>query len=104
VGDAIPADFAGRYTLRCDGGPASVELVHDGGRRLAGQWRYRDDDPRGITAEVDQEEPLLIRLTLRTGVTDAVLTGYLFSRPKNVVAGWIDVPQARIGCYLVRIG
>jgi hypothetical protein len=104
AGEALPADFAGRYVLRCDGGPASVELTHDGERRLSGHWRHRDGSPYEITGEVDPAEPLLVRLTLRTQAAEAALTGYLFSRLKNLVAGWIDTPRVRVGCYLVRIG
>jgi hypothetical protein len=103
-GEAVPADFAGRYILRCDGGPASVELTHEGERRLSGHWRHRDDRPYDITGEVDRDNPLLVRLTLSTQAADAALTGYLFSRPKNLVTGWIDTQRARIGCCLVRIG
>jgi hypothetical protein len=104
VGEVTPADYAGRYILRCDGGPASVELTHDGERRLSGHWRYHDDQPYDVSGEVDPGDPLLVRLSLRTQAAEAVLTGYLFSRPKNLVTGWIDTPRTRAGCCLVRIG
>jgi hypothetical protein len=102
-GDALPEDFAGCYTLRCDGGPASVELAYEGEGRLSGRWYCRDEDPCEVTGEVDPVEPLFVRLMLRDPHGEALLVGYLFSRPKNVVAGWIDLPQGRVGCYLVRI-
>jgi hypothetical protein len=104
AGDAVPADFAGSHVLRGASGPATVELAHDGGRRVVGHWRHRDGDSGEVHGEVDPADPLLVRLTLRAAAADATLTGRLFSRPKNVVAGWMDMAGARAGCYLMRIG
>ncbi|MFI6908725.1 hypothetical protein ACIBKY_46205 [Nonomuraea sp. NPDC050394] len=103
-GEVAPPDFAGLYTLRCDGGPAALELLHVGDRRLSGHWRPPGGEPHQIDGEIDQGDPLLVRLTLSTPAGPATLTGSLFSRPKNVIAGWIDLPAARIPCYLLRIG
>jgi hypothetical protein len=100
-GDVAPGDFAGAYTLRCDTGPVSIELTHDGDRGLAGQWRHRDEEPHDISGAVEPDDPLLVRLTLLPHVQ---LSGYMFSRPKNVVTGWLDLLAGRRGCYLVRIG
>jgi hypothetical protein len=104
TGDALPADFAGVFVLRCGAAAINVELAHEDERRLAGHWRYRDAEPMQVAGEVDHDDPLLVRLVFRTQGADAAFTGYLFSRPKNVVAGWIDTPEARHGCYLVRTG
>ncbi|MFC4039789.1 hypothetical protein ACFO1B_15290 [Dactylosporangium siamense] len=98
VGEVEPGDFAGRYTLRGDAGPVRVELTHTGGRAVEGVVHRPGDGPLPLAGAVDPDDPLLVTLT----AGDAVLSVRLFSRPKNVLAGWIDVPGARIPCYLVR--
>lgn len=106
-GLAEPGDFAGWYSVYYDGGQGTVYLESVEGRSLRGVWRAlgnRTELP--VTATVDAEVPIRVTLRIDHGLNDGVqppiMTGLLFSRPKNLVAGWIDWRGERLGCYMVR--
>lgn len=101
-GETLPADFAGTFSVRCDGGPATLVLDQVRERRLGGTWLQAGTEPYGVSGEIDADDPLLVRLDIDVPKGPARFTGSIFSRPKNALAGWIDTPRTRIGCLLVR--
>lgn len=105
TGDAEPADFAGRYDMLHDGWAAVVELDHTEGRRLTGVYRNPGlDRELRLEAEVDADVPhaCTMRFTgdLRLGAVQA--NGYLFSRPKNAIAGEIRYRDMPTGFIMTR--
>jgi hypothetical protein len=101
-GPLQPVDFAGTYSVYCDGEPATVHLIFEQGSVLSGTWRWTFDGTAfPVAATVGDGVAHRIDLSI-PGAGSPLFTGYLFTRPKNVVAGSIDHAETRLGCYMLR--
>jgi hypothetical protein len=102
-------DFAGKFSVYCDGEHATLELRVAGTRALSGTLR---EGARGrafpVAAAVDERVAHKVTMTVH-GLHDLVpeadppvITAFLFSRPRSVMAGWLDWGGEQVGCYLER--
>jgi hypothetical protein len=90
-------DFAGSFSLYLDGQPGTLTLAAppETTNMLDGSFKFRSAAAvHPVRAEVSSSVPYQVRISidgLRGGGTRGdeilVLTGYLFTRPKNAVAG-----------------
>ena len=100
-----PEDFAGRYSLNYNGWHGTLHLQHVKDKQLIGSFYDDDQKEKGrVTAEVDERVRHGVSITIyEVGETNQmVFTGYLFMRPKNVIAGeakWKDMP---FGFYMTK--
>ncbi|MEU0947238.1 hypothetical protein ABZ379_31635 [Streptomyces canus] len=104
-GGVQPDDFAGCYDLVHDGITGSVELEHTEGRLLSGRLDSTElGRELAVHGEVDAAVPHQVSLRLGGDLRLAAVrfTGYLFSRPKNTVAGVIESAAGTTGFYMVK--
>lgn len=102
------ADVVGSHTLYCDGVRATVHLDPAGSSAVTGELSESGSDRTfGVTGEFQVGDASRLTLAI-DGVpgTDEPVTfdGYVFSRPRNVVAGELHWDGATFGCYLARFG
>ena len=107
TGGVEPSDFAGRYDIHHDGWSGTLDLEHQGGRGLTGRY-HQESLGRDLTVEGEVDPVVRHAVSLRfTGdmrLAAIRLTGYLFTRPKNAVAGVIEGPAGPTGFYMVKRG
>jgi hypothetical protein len=106
-GPVRPADFAGGWTLYLDGQRATLELTHDpAADLLRGQCTGQAVGSLQVTGQAGTDVGHGTRLVLHPegepAAEELVLSGYLFSRPKNAIAGWIEGGPVPVGFYLVK--
>jgi hypothetical protein len=107
TGNVKPADFVGEYDIHHDGRSGIVTLEHRAERQLTGSYQHESlPQPLPVTAEVDPVvgHAMSLRFIGDLRLAAVRLVGYLFTRPKNAVAGVIDGPAGPTGCYLARRG
>lgn len=100
MGDVRPEDFAGTYVLHQedDHGVLSLDVVS--GSDLRGVYRpWAGQRSLPVTARIDDAVPHGIRLSIE----EASLAGYLFTRPKNVVAGRVEDAGESHGFYMIKM-
>jgi hypothetical protein len=103
-GEVEPADILAEYELHADGRSARLALTEADGRRLSGHCTV-GGETAAVFGEVGEGPGHEIVLTVAASpaaraTIAARLTGYLFSRTKDVVAGWVNVGSAKAGFYL----
>ncbi len=105
-GGVQPADLAGSYSFFLDGAPGTITLEHTAGDRLEGTCRPRHHpEELAVTAEVGRDVPHGVTLRLHRdggGGDRTEVNGYLFTRPKNAVAGLVADPAGPLAFYMFR--
>jgi len=101
-----PGAFAGSWAVCCHGSRATLELRDEPGR-LAGTWSVAGQPYEVAVAGPDPGAPEHRLAFDVLGVAGLAapprFTGYLFTRPRNAVAGTVDVAGTPFGCYLTRV-
>lgn len=98
TGQVSRRDFLGTYTVRHSKGFGTLELVGGIGG-MAG--RYTDHDSGEATA-VPVRVGTMADHSLHARLPMGHFAGYLFTRPKNCVAGVLTSEAGRSGCYMVK--
>jgi hypothetical protein len=112
-GGVQPYDFAGAYSLYHDGYQATLVLAPGQARMLRGTYSRRSPAIElPVTAEIREDVPHEIEIRIPGEVVgsaavgepdaSALLTGWLFTRPKSAIAGWLDHGETRSGFYMTR--
>lgn len=102
-GPAEASDFGGSFSVYCDGHHATMETTLEDANRLEGLWRWStSSETMPISIRTDDGVPQRCSLVAGTPRTPR-FTGCIFTRSKNVIAGWVEDGDARMGCYMVRI-
>jgi len=99
-----PAAFAGQYTLFHDGMQADVALRCQDNEHLSGiyQWGVARSR-RELEVQTNENMPHEIKMVSQTDDDrPVVLTGYLFTRPKNGIAGVVEFEDKRSGFYMTK--
>ena len=100
------ADFAGAFSVYCDGSLATLRLNVAGDAEVRGSMV----GPGGtraldVTGRIGSPSPHVMSLLIH-GVEGPdeppAFTGYLFTRPRNAVAGELLWDGVAYGCYLTR--
>lgn len=100
-----PKDFGGRYSVYEDGRHGVMTLIPDAEPILRGTYR-QDGSGRALVvhARIDPVIAHQIELVVDGPPGDArVFHGYLFSRPKNAIAGWAEVGGSSVGFYMTKL-
>ena len=101
-----PQDFTGVYTLHQEDESGVLRLEHDAGDELHGAYApWNGTEVLPVTARIDETVRHGLRLYIKGGEAEDGRTfiGYLSTRPKNMVAGWIERAGVSLGCYMVRL-
>ena len=106
-GPVLPTDFVGGWTLYLDGQRATLELAYDAeADLLRGTCTGQAVGSLQVTGQTGIDVGHGARLVLHAegepAAEQLVLSGHLFSRPKNAIAGWIEGGPIPAGFYLVR--
>lgn len=98
-------ECGGLYSVWEDGDHGVMRLVPGPGSSLRGS--YRPDASSGSTLAVegraDVTVPHQLELVARGGGADRLFHGYMFTRPKNAIAGWMEVGGSRKGFYMTKL-
>ncbi|MBE9015767.1 hypothetical protein IQ272_06335 [Chroococcidiopsidales cyanobacterium LEGE 13417] len=98
----LPKHFAGSYSLYHDGQPATLELAESNSLLMSGIYR-RNGVTQEVVARVSSKVPheITISIYMETGEF-VLLTGYLFTRPKNAIAGYMKWGETQSGFYMIK--
>jgi len=99
-----PSDFAGHYTLYHDGLQADVALTCLDNEQLCGSYQWGvTRSRRDLEVQINENFPHEIKMVSRTkDGQPVVLTGYLFTRPKNGIAGFVEYEEKLSGFYMTK--
>jgi hypothetical protein len=99
--------FAGRYIVMCNGARADLSLDLRGRDGFTGIL-HAGREELGVAGRVDEKTSHKVVLTLghRHGAAESLptFTGFLFTRQKSAMAGWVEWRNVRLGCYMLRYG
>jgi hypothetical protein len=100
----LPEDFAGSYGLYHNGKLATLILTHQNENFLSGIYIVSDlTSEFQIFATVSNKIPHEISISVAANTGEFVrMIGYLFTRPKNVIAGYIEWGAIRSGFYMTK--
>ncbi len=101
----LPEDFAGRYSIYWDGNHGTLQLQYNQDLDLSGH--YSDDRQNKnfpVIAKVDAslEHRVHISIEKIDRIRGMLLEGYLFTRPKNAVAGVVKISTLNCGFYMTK--
>jgi hypothetical protein len=101
VGAVRPEDFVGTYGLHQGDEHGVLRLILDGERGFRGTYLSCNNGDRitEVSAEVDDT----VRHGLHMSMDGVTLLGYLFTRPKNVLAGRVERDGVPRGFYMVKM-
>jgi hypothetical protein len=105
-GDVRPEDFSGLYTLHEEDRQGVLRLAVVDGDRLGGTYTELGESRAWrVTAHVDEavRHGLGLQIEHPRGAEDRVYTGYLATRPKNLVAGSVSRAGRPLGFYMVKL-
>lgn len=103
AGAVQPADLTGSYSVFLDGEPGTLFLGDVAGNRLEGVCRFRSRPGElSVTAEVGVGVPHGVTLSIGADGDEWTVTAYLFSRPKNAVAGTAERLARPSAFYMFR--
>jgi len=104
AGRAEPQDLLGGYGVRIDGYRLDLMLSQQRGEALIGRcWNDRLGVDLPVEASIGGEVPHQVRIVVGPGRPEALsLDGYLFSEPKNAIAGSLQWEDVRLGFYMIR--
>lgn len=98
-------EFGGLYSVWEDGDHGVMRLVPGPGSSLRGN--YRPDSSSGsalaVEGRIDATVPHQVELVAKGSGLERVFHGYMFSRPKNAIAGWMEVGGSRTGFYMTKL-
>ena len=98
-------DYAGKYYFLCNGTRASLWLSVAGKRSLTGSLRSGGEEVT-VSGRVDEDVSHKTVLTLgdvyKVDQSLPTFTGFLFTRQKSAMAGWVEWRKIRLGCYMLR--
>ena len=105
AGPVAPQHFAGRYSFYHDGWHGTLHLHFDRERSLTGTYESdRFGREYEVTATVDPTHNHKIRITIQNfnSLPQQHFDGYLFTRPKNAVAGTTDWRGTDFGFFMYK--
>jgi hypothetical protein len=105
-GDVRPEHFAGLYILHEDDRKGLLSLDVADERNLTGTYtQLGAPHAYRVTGRVDDVVRHAVRLQIDhpQGSDDRIYTGYLATRPKNLVAGSVDCSGLTLGFYMVKL-
>lgn len=99
----LPEHFAGSYSLYHDGQFATLELANSNSRLISGTY-LRNGVMQEVVARISSKVPheITISIYVETGEFVKLLTGYLFTRPKNAIAGYMKWEETQSGFYMIK--
>ncbi len=106
TGDVRPGDFAGSYSLHEEEGRGIIQLALGSDGALAGTYRRLGQMQEWpVAAQVDPSvrHGLIMRLEEPAARGERLFTGYLFTRPKNAIAGWVERGGEPSAFYMVKL-
>lgn len=106
TGQVQPKDFEGRYSFYCDGDSATLTLRRIGSRELAGTLSEHKGADLAVSALVDPEVPHkftgIVEGIKREPGRPPIITGFLFSWSRDVIAGSIEWAGTHLACYAAK--
>lgn len=103
-GRADPHDLLGSYAVRIDGYRLDLMLSQIRGDAVIGRcWSDRVGVDLPVEASLGGEVPHQVRIVVGAGQPEALsLDGYVFSEPKNAIAGSLQWGDLSLGFYMIR--
>jgi hypothetical protein len=108
TGAISEADFAGQFSLYCDGLHATLSLGVTGPGELKGVLVETEDrTEHEVVARVGQQAPHQLTVVVRSSDSrgsdpEPTMSVFLFTRSRSVCAGSLVWGRTQLGCYLER--
>jgi hypothetical protein len=100
----VREECAGLYSVWEDGEHGVMRLVPGPQGLLQGTYRPGSSGATlAVEGLTDEAVPHHVELVARGGGSERAFHGYLFSRPKNAVAGWMEVGGRAQGFYMTKL-
>lgn len=97
-----PSDFIGSYTVWHEEGLGTLKFTAAAGDRLLGQYTEPQGQLQDLVARVGSSCAHEISLSVPIGREFASFTGYLFTRPKNAIAGGVERHGKEVGMFMTK--